>query len=86
MIIKVETVVDDDAMEHFVMIKHATDIQTYREKYYEIRDEWYAEIPECWGHYDMITKFIAILKKYNIAAADVAYIVEDVVIGFKHNK
>ena len=86
MIIRVETVVNGDSMDHFVMIEYAVDIQTYREKYSEILDEWYSEIPECWGHHDMITKFIETLKKYNIEAEDVAYMVEDVVIGVTYDK
>lgn len=86
MIIRVETIVDGDAMNHFVMIEYATDIQTYKEKYSEIWDEWYAEIQECYGHHDMITKFIEILKKYNIDADDVANMVYDVVVGFKRNE
>lgn len=86
MIIKVETVVEDDAMDHFVKIEHTADIQTYNEKYYEIRDAWYAEIPECFGHHDMLTKFIETLQKYNIDAEDVAYMIDDVVIGFKRNE
>lgn len=86
MIIKVETVVDGDAMEHFVMIEYAIDIQTYKENYAKILDEWYTEISECWGHHDMITKFIEILKKYNIDADDVANMVDDVVIGFRNHE
>ena len=86
MIIKVETVVEDDVMDHFVRIEHAADIQTYNEKYYEIQDEWYAKIPECYGHHDMLTKFIETLQKYNIDAENVSYLIDDVVIGFKRNE
>lgn len=86
MIIRVETVVDDDPMDHFVMIKGDNDIRTYREKYSEILDDWYAKIPDCWGHHNMILKFIETLQNYNIDAEDVAYLIEDVVIGFKRNE
>lgn len=86
MIIKVETVVNGDAMEHFVMIEHATDTQTYRENYSEILDEWYTEIPECYWHHDMITKFIEILEKYSIYAEDVADMVEDTIVGFRSHE
>jgi hypothetical protein len=86
MIIKVETVVNGDPMDHFVMIEHATDIQTYREKYYDIQDEWYAKIQACYGHYDMISTFIEILEKYNIDAKDVASIVDGVIVGFMYDE
>lgn len=81
MIIKVETIVYGDVMDHFVKIEHTTDIQTYRENSSEILDEWYAEIRKCYSHHGMIIKFMEILQKYNIDAEDVTYMVEDVVVG-----
>jgi hypothetical protein len=81
MIIKVETVVNGDPMDHFVMIEHAVDIQAYNEHHSEIWDEWYAEIKKCYWHHDMLDTFITILEKYNIDADNVADMVEDTVIG-----
>ena len=83
MIIKVETVVNGDPMDHFVMIEHTTDIQTYKEKHSTIRYKWYKKLKKCYWHHDMLDAFITVLKKYNIDAKNVADMVDDVVIGYR---